>query len=388
MNGFVVLTLLFALLLPATTPPSGQDPSLADTKKSSKEQLALIQRENAKGAKINRLIGELHKALGVQDWKWATELLQELLELDPNRWEFYQNVGTIQSNASNYQEAAETFRKGVEVAQKALINAPDQTQARNNVSGMLISEGDAYLRMDRLTEAIPLYNQAAEMASNPAMALYHACNALLNRRAAVPAVEACHGAITADPTQWDFYQVLGNAQVTAGRPQDALATYERAIELAKNELAAKPDSIRAKNAMGQMLNALGNIYANLSQYDEAIAEFAEAAKASAYPALPYFNLCATYYHVNRMTEAVAACDHASASDPTMYEAYYLKAAALFGRGSAQEGRYVAPPGTREALNQYLGLAPFGEHAQFVREMLQKLDAKVKTTSEPDKTVKK
>jgi len=381
MNGFALMLLL------ALAPP-GQDPSLADAKKSSKEQLALIPRENAKGAKISRLSGELHKALGVQDWKRATELLQELLELDPNRWEFYQNLGTIQSNASNYQEAAETFRKGVEVAQKALIDAPGQSQARNNISSMLVSEGDAYLRMDRLAEAIPLYNQAAEMALNPAMAYYHACSALLNRRAAAPAIEACHLAISADPAQLDFYQVLGNAQVAAGKPQEALATYDRAVELAKKELAAESDSLRAKNVVGQMLNARGNIYANLSRYDEAIAAFAEAAKASAYPALPYFNLCATYYHLNRMAEAVAACDQASASDPTMYEAYYLKASALFGRGSVQQGQYVVPPGTREALNQYLELAPSGEHAQLVREMLQKLDAKVETTSEPDKTVKK
>jgi tetratricopeptide (TPR) repeat protein len=365
----------------STVPPPGHDNSLVSVTKKSKEQLALIRQENANVAKINHLIGELHNALGVQDWKQAAELLQQLVALDPNRWEFYQNLGTIQSSASDYQEAAQTFRKGVEVAQKT-------SAAHNDISGMLISEGDAYLRMDRLTEAIPLYNQAAELAANPAMAYYHACNAELNRGTPAAAIDACNRAIAANPAQWDFYQTLGNAQVAASKPQDALGTYEKGIEIAKKELAEQPDSTRAKNVMGQMLNAEGNIYANLSRYELAIKAFAEAAKVSAYAALPYFNLCAMYYNLNRMPEAAAACDQAIASDPTMYEAYYLKAAALFGRGTVQQGLYVAPPGTREALNQYLGLAPFGQHAQLVREMLEKLDEKVETTSKPDKPVKK
>jgi valyl-tRNA synthetase len=123
-----------------------------------------------------------------------------------------------------------------------------------------------------------------------------------------------------------------------------------------------------------MLNAEGNLYSKSARYDEAIEAFAESSKLSAYAALPYFNLCATYYNVKRLQDAVAACDQAIVSDPTMADAYYIKACALFGKGSPEQGRYASLPETRATLNKYLEYAPFGQYAQAVREMLDKLDS--------------
>src|SRR6266404_6350787 len=77
--------------------PAGAGTNLAAGKKG-KDQLALIRQENANAVKINRLIVQLHGALDVQDWPNATELLNQLIVLDANRWEFYQNLGTIQAN--------------------------------------------------------------------------------------------------------------------------------------------------------------------------------------------------------------------------------------------------------------------------------------------------
>jgi tetratricopeptide (TPR) repeat protein len=363
--------------------PAGGESSLAAGQKN-KEQLALIRREGANLTKINRLIIALHSALGVQDWLQATNLLRQLIALDPNRWEFYQNLGTIQSNLMQYQDAVQTYQKGVEVAEKTLANTPDPAQVKTDISGMMVSEGDAYLRMDKLDDAVTLYSQAAAIAPNPAMAFFHACNAQNNRGTAAAAIDACIHAIAADPSQWDFYQVLGGAQNASGKHEDALHTFERGVQVAQKELAARPDSARTKNGMGQMLNAEGNLYSQMTKYDQAITAFAEAAKVSAYAALPYFNLCATLYNVYRMKEAVAACDHAIASDPTMSEAYYIKATAMFGEGAQEQEKYAVPEGTREALNKYLQLEPYGNHAELVREMLHKLD----TTSQPRKPVNK
>jgi tetratricopeptide (TPR) repeat protein len=117
----------------------------------------------------------------------------------------------------------------------------------------------------------------------------------------------------------------------------------------------------------------------MRRFDDAIASFREAAQLAAYPALPYFNLCATYYNTNRMDDALTACDKAISSDPGMAEAYYIKGAALFGKGQREEGKYVAPPETRDVLNKYLGLSPFGAHADAARGLLEKLDEEIETT---------
>jgi tetratricopeptide (TPR) repeat protein len=94
--------------------------------------------------------------------------------------------------------------------------------------------------------------------------------------------------------------------------------------------------------------------------------------------MPYFNLCATYYNLKRSQEAVAACDHAIASDPTLADAYYIKGSILFGQGQLEHGKYAVPPGTTEALNKYLEYAPYGDHALAVRDMINQLNKDMRT----------
>jgi tetratricopeptide (TPR) repeat protein len=131
-----------------------------------------------------------------------------------------------------------------------------------------------------------------------------------------------------------------------------------------------------------MLNAQGNLLVQQKKYDDAAVVFAQAAESSAYPAMPYFNLCATEYNLKRFQAALNACDHAITSDPRMADAYYIKAAILFGQGHAENGKYVVPPGATEALNKYLEYDPAGVHATAVREMIDQLNRPVKTTYSP------
>jgi tetratricopeptide (TPR) repeat protein len=384
-NGTDVLKIDLSTVASPGALPAGSETNLAAGKKS-KAQLDLIRKENSNAAQINRLLSELQTALEIRDFKNGADLLHQLIALDPNRWEFYQNLGTIQANQMQYQDAAQTFGRGIEIAEKVLASAPDATKAHADIAGMLIYQGDAYNRLERVDEAVAAYNKAATISSDPATPLYRACSAQANRGNPEAAIEACEKAIAADPAQWQPYQTLAGIQNNAGKSQDALETFDQGLQAARNALAAKPDSAREKNGIGQMLNGEGNIYSQLKQYDRAIAAFNESASMSAYAALPYFNLCATYYNINRMEEAAAACDKATASDPSMAEAYYLKASALFGKGGLEKGRYTPPPETREALTRYLAMSPNGLHSATAREMLEKLDSEMETstTSRPAK----
>ena len=112
------------------------------TGKKTKEQLELIRQENAHAAKINKVMVQYHIAVGIEDWLNAISLVKQLIALDPNRWEFYQNLGTLQSNQMQYQEAAQSFAKGVEVAQKTLTNASDTDHALANIGDLLLAEAD------------------------------------------------------------------------------------------------------------------------------------------------------------------------------------------------------------------------------------------------------
>ncbi|HEY2392797.1 MAG TPA: tetratricopeptide repeat protein [Candidatus Angelobacter sp.] len=366
----------------ATRVAPGAETNLASGKKT-KEQLNLIHRENANAAKINRLIVQFHAALDSQDWTNATDYLQQLIDLDPVRWEFYQNLGTIQANQQHYQEASQNFAKGVEVAEKLLPTAADPIEARTNIGDMLMAEGDCYNRMGKFDEALVLYEKAAAANPHPGMAHYRACNALVNIGKTEAAIEKCNQAIADDPTQWEYYQVLGGALNTANKPQDALQAYAKGIATAQKTLEEKPDSPQVKAGLGQMLNSEGNLLVGLKKYEEAVSAFTQATDVAAYPAMPYFNLCATYYNLKRGEDALPACEHAIASDPTYSDAYYLKAAILFGQGKTEQGKYIAPPGTSESLNKYLEYAPFGQHASAVRSMIDKLNEEA-----PEQSVQK
>jgi hypothetical protein len=45
---------------------------------------------------------------------------------------------------------------------------------------------------------------------------------------------------------------------------------------------------------------------------------------------------------------------------------------------------VVPPGTTESLNKYLEYAPFGQHANAVRAMIDKLNEEIETPYKPAK----
>ena len=358
------------------------------TEKKTKEQVELIRQENANAAKINRLIVQFHEAIEIKNWADATHALEELITVDPNRWEFYQNLGTIQANQTHYQEAVESFAKGVEVAEKLLPTAADPVKARESIGDLLISEGDCYNRMGKLEDAVAFYDKAAAVAPQPAMAHYRACNALTNNGKTAAAIEKCNQAIAADPAQWEFYQVLGGAYNTTGKPQEALQSYEKGVAAARKVIETNPDSGRAKTGLGQMLNSEGNLLVQMKRLDDALSVFKQATEVSAYPAMPYFNLCATYYNLKRGQDAVPACEKAISLDPTMSDAYYIKASILFGQGHQEHGKYMAPAETSDMLNKYLQYAPFGQHASAVRSMIDKLNEEEEVPQKAAKPIKK
>ena len=351
--------------------------------KKTKEQQELIRQENAHAAKINKLMAQYHTAVGIEDWVNAISLIKQLIALDPNRWEFYQNLGTLQSNQMQYPEAAESFAKGIEVAQKTLKNASDSDRALTNIGDLLLAEADCFNRMEKVDEAVALYDKAASVYPRPFLAKYRACNALSSSGKYEAAIEKCNLAIAEDPAQWGTYQVLGGIYMTLNKPEDALESYRKGVAAAQKMLEGQPDP-RTKTGLGQMLNSEGNLLVKLKKYDEAIGVFSQASESAAYPAMPYFNLCATYYNLGKSQEALAACDHAISSDATLADAYFIKGSILFGQGQMEHGKYAVPPGTTEALNKYLEYAPYGEHATTVREMINQLSKDIKTVYQPAK----
>jgi len=181
--------------------------------------------------------------------------------------------------------------------------------------------------------------------------------------------------IDMDPSDWEYYSGLGDAQSNLGQFEDAVATYEKGIQAAESATTVDPRNPstapeKKRAGEGHMLTSQGNAYLKLHKNKEAVAAYTKAAAMDPHPATAYFNLCATQYNTGDVNGALDACDKAIAADPSKADAYFIKGSLLIAGSKVDSaGKVVAPLGTAEALRKYLQLAPNGAHAKDVKDML-------------------
>jgi tetratricopeptide (TPR) repeat protein len=181
-----------------------------------------------------------------------------------------------------------------------------------------------------------------------------------------PEAEAALKQLLSSESRWEYLQALGTAQLNEGHYADSLESYQRAIDLAgKNASPA---------AIAQMYTSIGNANLKLKKNDAAIAAYTKAAVLDPNPAVPYFNLCAVMFNMGQpAAKTVPFCDKAIAADPKKADAYFIKGSSLYGEGAIDKSnKFAVPPGTVEALKQYLVLAPGGPHVQDIKAMLDAL----------------
>jgi len=172
--------------------------------------------------------------------------------------------------------------------------------------------------------------------------------------------------VRAAEPRWEDAEASANTQLKQGHYLDAIASYQRAIDLARK--GASP------TAIANMHVSIGNAYLKLKKSDAAIAEYTKAAALDPHPATAYFNICAVTYNIGQTgPKAVAACDKAIAADPKKADAYFIKGSMLFGEGKVgANNKFIVPSGAIAALKKYLVLAPNGPHASDVKQMLDAL----------------
>ncbi len=166
----------------------------------------------------------------------------------------------------------------------------------------------------------------------------------------------------------------------AKRLQEAVTDYQKAIEIKQKVLEAAPvkDPVEVKRLAGYY-NNLGEAYGKAGKIDDALKAYAQAAQVSPENAASYyFNEGAVLTNIGKINEAIAAFDKCIAADPTRADAYYQKGVNMIGKATLQGDKMVAPPGTAEAFNKYLQLAPNGPYAEVAKQMLASIGAPVQT----------
>jgi len=197
-------------------------------------------------------------------------------------------------------------------------------------------------------------------------------------------IAALKAIVAADPTRWDYFDALGETQMTIGDYGHAAESYEKGIEAVQRFLSSNPangsvilksDRDRAQAGMVHMLINQSNSYLKLKKNSEAIEASTKAAELAPDPATGYFNLCVMHYNTQTLDGAVDACNKAIAADPNRTDAYFIEGALLFSATKTnKDGSLTVAPGEVESLKKYLEVAPAGAHATEVKQMLEYLGA--------------
>jgi len=193
-----------------------------------------------------------------------------------------------------------------------------------------------------------------------------------------------------DPTRdllWfklgDYYRMSVPKQTDPAEKQkrldSAVEAYKKAVDLKK---AAPPDKDPAAAAkmLAAYYNNLADAYSKDKKVDDAVKTYELSAQTDpSSAAQAYFNMGAVLTNAGKVDEAIVAFDKCIAADPTRAEAYYQKGVNLLGKATLQGDKTVPAPGTVEALQKYLEIAPTGPNAQSAKDLLASLGAKVETT---------
>lgn len=164
---------------------------------------------------------------------------------------------------------------------------------------------------------------------------------------------------------------VGQASTKTGADFDAsmgkgLEAYTKAIELNPTDAATH--------------NNYALALAKAKKFDETQKELQKAAeldpsKAGQY----YYNLGALLTNSGQSDAAIEAFKKAIASDPNHAESYYQLGISLMAKVTMVDNKPVPAPGTVEAFQKYLQLAPNGPNAPTAQEMLKSFDVKVDTS---------
>lgn len=183
-------------------------------------------------------------------------------------------------------------------------------------------------------------------------------------------------AVEVDPTQHVVFAQLGEAfkeKASAARGDERKQYYEKSMEAYQKALAMKADDASYHNNYALALTNAGRI-------EEAQAELVKAAELDPPGAARYFfNLGAVLVNRGDTKNAAEAFKKATEADPNLADAYFQLGISLMGQATMDpSGKMLPAPGTVEAFQKYLDLAPTGPNAAASKDAMTALGGTVAT----------
>jgi hypothetical protein len=168
---------------------------------------------------------------------------------------------------------------------------------------------------------------------------------------------------------------LGIAQKGLKKYDDAITSLQKAVQL--DSASKKPNG----ELEGSANDSLGESLARTGKLPDAQAAYDAAAKANPPGAGMYYqNEAIVFSQIGQPDLTVAAADKAIAADPNRAIPYYLKGQALVNKATVdpKTQKVTAPPECIAAYQKYLEVAPDGQFAPEVKQILASFGEKVES----------
>jgi tetratricopeptide (TPR) repeat protein len=180
----------------------------------------------------------------------------------------------------------------------------------------------------------------------------------------------------------DYYRMSAPKQTDPAEKQkrlnSAVDAYQKAVDIKKSTTNDK-DPNAAKN-LAAYYNNLADAYAKAGKVDDAVKTYEISAQTDpGSAAQAYFNIGAVLTNAGKADQAIVAFDKCIAADPTKAEAYYQKGVNLLGKATLQGDKTIPAPGTVDAFQKYLEIAPTGPNAENAKALLASIGSKVETS---------
>jgi len=180
----------------------------------------------------------------------------------------------------------------------------------------------------------------------------------------------------------DYYRMSAPKQTDPAEKQkrlnSAVDAYQKAVDIKKSTTNDK-DPNAAKN-LAAYYNNLADAYGKAGKIDDAVKTYELSAQTDpGSAAQAYFNIGAVLTNAGKADQAIVAFDKCIAADPTKAEAYYQKGVNLLGKATLQGDKTIPAPGTVDAFQKYLEIAPTGPNAENAKALLASIGSKVETS---------
>ncbi len=192
------------------------------------------------------------------------------------------------------------------------------------------------------------------------------------------AAEEFKRAAELDPSQHVILANLAESFKNLRKYDEAIENYNKALSV----LSQKPDAaIEASYHMN-----MGIIHGMAASIDNAVAEIKKSAELNPPTASQaYYNLGAVLVNSGKSAEAVEAFKKSVEANPNNADAQYQLGISLVGVATfTPDGKTIPAPGTIEAFQKYLELAPEGKFAAQAKALIEELSKTVETQFKVEK----